>query len=194
MRCVDDYLFGKTLDRCPGFVYNQKNKEHGLYAFMDYFEENLHNKSSRGIYTVGVWLLISTAPGFYWLYQMGEKAIFSHVASVVGAYNMVALLCGLGLFFKRDWARRGAVWLFAMMFIWALVVVYWFLGPSIKPLAFWLTDYVELTPSTVQKILFALFIAYILWPVMAFFYLTYPGVKIQFQKKPAGKSRTKKIK
>ena len=158
---------------------------------MDYLEENLPSKNYRGIYTVGLWLLISTAPGFYWSYQMGENLVFSHLTPVIWAYNIVALLCGLGLFLRRDWARRGAVWLFSAMFVWALVAIYWFLGPSIKPLAFWLTDYVTLEQGMIQKILFALFIAYILWPVMVVFYLTYPGVKIRFRKKPAKKKEKK---
>ena len=160
---------------------------------MDYFEEDVSCKSSRGIYTIGLWLLISTAPGFYWFYQMGEDLIFSPLTPVVGAYTMVALLCGTGLFFKRNWARKGAVGLFCFLFVWALVAVYWFLGPSIKPLAFWIADYVTLAPNTVQQILFVLLISYILWPVMAVFYLTYPGVKMRFRENPSGKRPPPKV-
>jgi amino acid transporter len=161
---------------------------------MDYLEENLPHGNYRGIYTIGLWLLISISPGLYWSYQMGEKLIFSHLTPVIWAYSIVAFISGLGLFFKREWARKGAVWLFSMLFIWALAVIYWFLGPSIKPLAFWLTGYVALEQSMIQKILFTLFIAYILWPVIAVFYLTYPGVKIQFRKDTAKKSDKKKAK
>lgn len=160
---------------------------------MDYFEEQSQKGSPRGIYTVGLWLLISTAPGLYWSYQMGEKLIFSNLTPVIAAYTIVAFICGAGLFFKREWARKGAVWLLSMLFIWALVVIYWLLGPSIKPLAFWLTDYVALEQGVIQNILFTLFIAYILWPVMAIFYLTYPGVKMQFRKNPPLRSVKKKI-
>ncbi|HPB68944.1 MAG TPA: hypothetical protein PLT76_08215 [Candidatus Omnitrophota bacterium] len=161
---------------------------------MNYPEENSQNGSPRGIYAIGLWLLISTAPGLYWSYQMREKLIFSQLTPVIWAYIIVAFICGLGLFFKREWARKGSVWLLSVLFIWALVVIYWLLGPSIKPLAFWLTGYVTLEQSTIQKILFTLFIAYVLWPVIAVFYLTYPGVKTQFRRKLSSKSAKKKVK
>ncbi len=144
-------------------------------------DENLSQNNPRGINVIALWLLVSVLPGAYWSYHMGDKLAFSRLTSVVWAYMAVAFLCSMGLFFKREWARKGAVWLFSILFLWGVVVIHWLLGPSIQPLAFWLMNYVPLPQTTIQNILFTLFVFFILWPVIVIFYLTYPGIKIVFQ-------------
>jgi hypothetical protein len=146
---------------------------------MDDLDNNLRKKP-LGVRVIAAWLLLSTGPGVWWSLPLGRDIILSRVAVVVWAYNTVALLCALGLFFWREWARKGAVWLFSVYFIWAVVAVHLFLGPALWPLSLWLAGSLSLSQTAVEKGLFVLCVFYILWPVLAVFYLTYPGVKISF--------------
>lgn len=141
------------------------------------------SRRPRGIRVIAWWLVFSILPGAGWSFQQGLDIVLSPTAAIIWAYNLVALICGLGLFFRKEWARNGAVWLFSAYFVWTLYTVKVLIGPFLQHFSLWLADFGYLSAATLQNVLFVLLMTHMIWPVVAIFYLTYPGVKIAFQER-----------
>ncbi len=156
------------------------HKGKGVPSIMDKTQESKSFKRPRGVTVIAIWLLLSAVPGIYKSVQTGWEVLLSPVATLDWTYIMCAIICATGLLLTREWARKGTIWFFVIYFWWALIVVNRMGRPSFQYLVEAQSILFMVSAEVAKRIVIALIVTYILWPVIAVLYLTYPGVKIKF--------------
>jgi len=146
-------------------------------------EQNLIRRRPRGATVLACWLFFSAFPPLYDVLQRGGDIVLTPLATIELAYAMVAVICTIGLLRIREWARKGLVWFFAVYFLWALFAVNILVGPYFDALVRYHAQSFFLSVDHVRKILLVLVFVYIVWPLVAIIYLTYPGVKLRFRER-----------
>ncbi len=131
-------------------------------------------KRSKGVTILSAWLMLSAAIGILGTISSGS-AIPSLMKSLNLAWLILALLCGIGLFLLKEWARKAAITLYA--FSVALGTFNLFIMGHIQ----WEQIAPDILPA--QKTMVCILSAgiYLVWFIAIAFFLTRPKVKEQFK-------------
>jgi hypothetical protein len=128
-------------------------------------------------------MILSTLPVSYNHIKNGLTHPLIMVSVIEWVYYFVMILCALGLFKRREWARNLAVNLFGIYFLWTIYVAYSLSGPSFRLL--WDNPNTQniLDPYLLKGIIITLLATYSIWPIVVIFFLTHPRAKMLFDPK-----------
>jgi hypothetical protein len=137
-------------------------------------------RKSKIINLIALWLLATIIPGVYQDIKSGLSLILQPRTTIFWTYYVCSVIFAWGLFLRKEWARKGSLWLFGIYALWGFFGAYSLMGPSFNYVVEILGGMYPVDIVTMKCLLVALIIVNILWPIIVILFLTYPSVRILF--------------
>jgi hypothetical protein len=131
----------------------------------------------RGARFIAYWLWFAAVHQIYYLILEPPVALASLDTILRLVFIVFAFLSGVGLILVKNWARKMTISFFLGVFLWAIWNVNVLRGPAFKYIIIEQSEFYGLSEAHTFLIIVVLLAGYILWPVMAVFYFTFPRVK-----------------
>ena len=131
----------------------------------------------RGLTVIALWLMLLMLGGIKNVLIVGKDIIVSPINIIEWAYYLCCIVSAIGLLRLKEWARRCAVGLLVVHFLAAIAGIYYLVGFSWQGIIVWQSSVYGLPPEQIKSIIAAMVVIYVVWQIIALFYLTNPKIK-----------------
>lgn len=130
-------------------------------------------KRSKGVTILSIWLIFSGATGILGSTRAGYFA--PPIIALNTAWLISAIICGIGLFLLKEWARKVTITLYAFSMV--LGIFFLLRLGHIQ----WAQIIPDITQAQKTTIILTVSFIWLAWFLFIFFFLTRPQVKKQFK-------------